>query len=65
MKLYFGKFSYKSGQMVVITSFSLYCRWKGENVATTEVETILAMLEFIQEVNVYGVPVPGRSKCIL
>lgn len=46
--------------MVVITSFSLYCRWKGENVATTEVETILAMLEFIQEVNVYGVPVPGR-----
>ncbi|KAM6450426.1 long-chain fatty acid transport protein 2-like isoform 2-T2 [Liasis olivaceus] len=36
-------------------------RWKGENVATTEVETILAMLEFIQEVNVYGVPVPGHE----
>ncbi|XP_061445076.1 long-chain fatty acid transport protein 5 isoform X2 [Rhineura floridana] len=34
-------------------------RWKGENVATTEVETILAMLELIQEVTVYGVPVPG------
>ncbi|XP_015665651.1 very long-chain acyl-CoA synthetase [Protobothrops mucrosquamatus] len=36
-------------------------RWKGENVATTEVETILAMLEFTQEVNVYGVPVPGHE----
>ncbi|XP_063158264.1 long-chain fatty acid transport protein 2-like [Candoia aspera] len=51
----------KSEQMVVITSFSLYCRWKGENVATTELETTLAMLEFIQEVNVYGVPVPGHE----
>ncbi|XP_063157038.1 long-chain fatty acid transport protein 2-like [Candoia aspera] len=36
-------------------------RWKGENVATTELETTLAMLEFIQEVNVYGVPVPGHE----
>ncbi|POI21884.1 hypothetical protein CIB84_014369, partial [Bambusicola thoracicus] len=33
-------------------------RWKGENVATTEVEATLAMVDFIQEVNVYGVPVP-------
>nr|XP_034990066.1 very long-chain acyl-CoA synthetase-like isoform X3 [Zootoca vivipara] len=36
-------------------------RWKGENVATTEVETTLAPLRFIQEVNVYGVPVPGHE----
>uniref|UniRef100_A0A8C8RUJ3 long-chain-fatty-acid--CoA ligase n=1 Tax=Pelusios castaneus TaxID=367368 RepID=A0A8C8RUJ3_9SAUR len=36
-------------------------RWKGENVATTEVETILATVPFIQEVNVYGVPVPGHE----
>ncbi|KAJ7313785.1 hypothetical protein JRQ81_005477 [Phrynocephalus forsythii] len=36
-------------------------RWKGENVATTEVESILATLNFIQEVNVYGVPVPGHE----
>ncbi|XP_013910094.1 PREDICTED: very long-chain acyl-CoA synthetase-like [Thamnophis sirtalis] len=36
-------------------------RWKGENVATTEVETILVMLEFIQEANVYGVSVPGHE----
>ncbi|EMP28654.1 Very long-chain acyl-CoA synthetase [Chelonia mydas] len=34
-------------------------RWKGENVATTEVETTLAAVQFIQEVNVYGVPVPA------
>uniref|UniRef100_A0A670JKN0 long-chain-fatty-acid--CoA ligase n=1 Tax=Podarcis muralis TaxID=64176 RepID=A0A670JKN0_PODMU len=36
-------------------------RWKGENVATTEVETTLATLELVQEANVYGVPVPGHE----
>lgn len=35
--------------------------WKGENVATTEVEATLALVSFIQEVNVYGVAVPGES----
>ncbi|XP_062290287.1 long-chain fatty acid transport protein 6 [Scomber scombrus] len=34
-------------------------RWKGENVATTEVSEVLGYLDFIQEVNVYGVTVPG------
>ncbi|XP_041826932.1 long-chain fatty acid transport protein 6 [Melanotaenia boesemani] len=34
-------------------------RWKGENVSTTEVSEILGFLDFIQEVNVYGVSVPG------
>uniref|UniRef100_A0A8C8AU91 long-chain-fatty-acid--CoA ligase n=1 Tax=Otus sunia TaxID=257818 RepID=A0A8C8AU91_9STRI len=39
-------------------------RWKGENVATTEVEATLAMVNFIQEVNVYGVSVPGcEGRC--
>ncbi|XP_009577765.1 PREDICTED: very long-chain acyl-CoA synthetase-like, partial [Fulmarus glacialis] len=39
-------------------------RWKGENVATTEVEATLAMVNFIQEVNVYGVHVPGcEGRC--
>ncbi|NXN61211.1 S27A2 synthetase, partial [Rynchops niger] len=39
-------------------------RWKGENVATTEVEGTLAMVNFIQEVNVYGVAVPGcEGRC--
>ncbi|XP_040269737.1 very long-chain acyl-CoA synthetase-like [Bufo bufo] len=33
-------------------------RWKGENVATTEVADIVGMTDFIEEANVYGVPVP-------
>ncbi|XP_004578141.1 long-chain fatty acid transport protein 2 [Ochotona princeps] len=36
-------------------------RWKGENVATTEVADIVGLVPFIQEVNVYGVPVPGHE----
>lgn len=28
--------------------------------ATTEVADILGLVDFIQEVNVYGVPVPGK-----
>lgn len=38
------------------------CRWKGENVATTEVGAIIGMLDFIQEANVYGVVVPGMNR---
>ncbi|NXM36919.1 S27A2 synthetase, partial [Oxyruncus cristatus] len=39
-------------------------RWKGENVATTEVEAALATVGFIGEVNVYGVAVPGcEGRC--
>jgi acyl-CoA synthetase (AMP-forming)/AMP-acid ligase II len=34
-------------------------RWKGENVATSEVQEQLATFPAIQEVNVYGVNVPG------
>eukprot|EP00071_Canis_lupus_P043865 XP_022277422.1 long-chain fatty acid transport protein 3 [Canis lupus familiaris] len=36
-------------------------RWKGENVATTEVAEALEGLDFLQEVNVYGVTVPGHE----
>ncbi|XP_048148297.1 long-chain fatty acid transport protein 6 isoform X3 [Corvus hawaiiensis] len=36
-------------------------RWKGENVATTEVSDVIVMLDFIQEANVYGVSVPGHE----
>ncbi|XP_068954134.1 long-chain fatty acid transport protein 2 [Petaurus breviceps papuanus] len=36
-------------------------RWKGENVATTEVADIMGLVNFVQEVNVYGVPVPGHE----
>ncbi|XP_004629890.1 long-chain fatty acid transport protein 3 isoform X3 [Octodon degus] len=36
-------------------------RWKGENVATTEVAEVFEALDFIQEVNIYGVTVPGHE----
>ncbi|KAM6222642.1 long-chain fatty acid transport protein 6 [Rhynchocyon petersi] len=36
-------------------------RWKGENVATTEVADVIGMLDFIQEANVYGVAVPDSE----
>jgi fatty-acyl-CoA synthase len=36
-------------------------RWKGENVATTEVEAALAAFDGIEEAVVYGVEVPGAD----
>ena len=36
-----------------------YFRWKGENVSTIEVANIMTGLDFIKDVNVYGVKVPG------
>ncbi|KAI5100467.1 very long-chain acyl-CoA synthetase [Silurus meridionalis] len=36
-------------------------RWKGENVATTEVADILSMVDCIEEANVYGVSVKGHE----
>ncbi|XP_053224666.1 long-chain fatty acid transport protein 3 [Podarcis raffonei] len=36
-------------------------RWKGENVATTEVGEILGSLDSLLEVTVYGVTVPGHE----
>uniref|UniRef100_A0A3B3BXR4 long-chain-fatty-acid--CoA ligase n=1 Tax=Oryzias melastigma TaxID=30732 RepID=A0A3B3BXR4_ORYME len=36
-------------------------RWKGENVATTEVSDILTLSGRLQEANVYGVQVPGHE----
>lgn len=38
-----------------------FTRWKGENVATTEITDVLVVLDFIEEANVYGVKVPGNS----
>ncbi|NXP04120.1 S27A6 protein, partial [Thinocorus orbignyianus] len=32
-------------------------RWKGENVATVEVAEVIGMMDFVQEVNVYGVSI--------
>ncbi|XP_015984229.2 very long-chain acyl-CoA synthetase [Rousettus aegyptiacus] len=36
-------------------------RWKGENVATTEVADVVGLVDFVQEINVYGVAVPGHE----
>ncbi|KAM9817560.1 long-chain fatty acid transport protein 2-like [Neosynchiropus ocellatus] len=36
-------------------------RWKGENVATTEVSDILTACDCLKEANVYGVQVPGHE----
>uniref|UniRef100_A0A3Q0R8K3 long-chain-fatty-acid--CoA ligase n=1 Tax=Amphilophus citrinellus TaxID=61819 RepID=A0A3Q0R8K3_AMPCI len=36
-------------------------RWKGENVATTEVADHLLAVNFVEEANVYGVKVPGHE----
>ncbi|XP_054868092.1 long-chain fatty acid transport protein 2 [Amphiprion ocellaris] len=36
-------------------------RWKGENVATTEVSDILTISECLKEANIYGVQVPGHE----
>jgi len=36
-------------------------RWKGENVATSEVADILTMARCILEANVYGVKVEGKN----
>ncbi|XP_069621862.1 long-chain fatty acid transport protein 2-like isoform X1 [Ranitomeya imitator] len=36
-------------------------RWKGENVATTEVENFVSMLDFIEVANVFGVTVPHHE----
>ncbi|CAG05546.1 unnamed protein product [Tetraodon nigroviridis] len=37
------------------------CRWKGENVATSEVADILTMARCVLEANVYGVKVEGHE----
>ncbi|XP_071345127.1 long-chain fatty acid transport protein 2 [Trachinotus anak] len=36
-------------------------RWKGENVATTEVSDILTISDCLKEANVFGVQVPGHE----
>ncbi|XP_056463700.1 long-chain fatty acid transport protein 2-like isoform X2 [Gadus chalcogrammus] len=36
-------------------------RWKGENVATTEVASILTMMDSVLDSNVYGVQLPGHE----
>ena len=36
-------------------------RWKGENVATTEVAEVVSKVQSVFEPNVYGVQIPGKD----
>lgn len=53
-------------QKLFIGVFSCFCfRWKGENVATSEVADILTMVHCILEANVYGVKVEGKRTRVI
>ncbi|XP_028929796.1 bile acyl-CoA synthetase [Ornithorhynchus anatinus] len=65
-----GDFYFNTGDLLALDADGLLYfrdrigdtfRWKGENVSTREVEATLAVLDFLKEVNVYGVPVPGHE----
>ncbi|XP_070543325.1 long-chain fatty acid transport protein 2-like [Ptychodera flava] len=65
-----GDLYYNSGDLMMLDkNYYLYFvdrvgdtfRWKGENVATTEVAQVVASFEDIQEANVYGVAIPGQD----
>lgn len=49
--------------MTCCTSLIFVCRyrWKGENVATSEVADILTLAQCLLEANVYGVKVEGEN----
>jgi len=40
-------------------------RWKGENVSTAEVESVISSVYGLKDVVVYGVEVPGKLHCCL
>ncbi|XP_039991498.1 very long-chain acyl-CoA synthetase-like [Xiphias gladius] len=65
-----GDLYYNSGDLLKIDSEGFIFfqdrigdtfRWKGENVATTEVAGHLLMVDCVEEANVYGVKVPGHE----
>lgn len=49
----------KNNKYITVLKFQTCFRWKGENVATTEVSDILTISDCLKEANVYGVQVPG------
>ncbi len=51
----------KKGYFYFIDRIGDTFRWKGENVATSEVAEVLSTFEGISDVNVYGVNVPGTD----
>jgi hypothetical protein len=51
--------------MFYICIYLIFCRWKGENVATYEVSNVLTQLDIIHDANVYGVEIPGITYLII
>jgi len=51
----------KGGYFYFVDRIGDTFRWKGENVATSEVAEVITAFPGIQEANVYGVEVPGRD----
>jgi fatty-acyl-CoA synthase len=51
----------KNGYVYFMDRIGDTFRWKGENVATSEVAEALSVFEGVQEANVYGVHVPGAD----
>lgn len=45
---------------LILKVFFSVNRWKGENVATTEVADVITLADCIREANVYGVKVAGN-----
>ncbi|KAG2224636.1 hypothetical protein INT45_007881, partial [Circinella minor] len=61
---------FRSGDLLKVNAKGLYYfldrlgdtfRWKGENVATTEVAQVISKYPVVAEANVYGVKVPGHD----
>lgn len=50
---------YESGKRTLFYYILFLNRWKGENVSAAEVSNVINSAEFIQDSNVFGVPVPG------
>ena len=51
----------KQGYFYFIDRIGDTFRWKGENVATSEVSEVLSVFDGVSEVNVYGVDIPGTD----
>lgn len=59
--IYYG---YYGNSNTIIYYHIVTCRWKGENVSTQEVGSLISDLDIIEDCSVYGVSIPGMDgKC--
>ena len=65
-----GDAYFRTGDLLMVDDLGYYYfvdrigdtfRWKGENVATTEVASVLASVGGVLEMNVYGAAIPGQD----